>query len=84
MQLLVVVCEDFFRRLHQSTFVKCIAKRGSGSIGPNDQAGHGLQSNVIDPQLVGNLTYMIQGLIVLFVGADVIILYVWSKRRRRR
>ena len=27
---------------------------------------------------------MIQGLIVLFVGADVLILYVWNTRRRRR
>jgi simple sugar transport system permease protein len=45
---------------------------------------HGLQSSEIDPGLASNLTYMIQGLIVLFVGADVIILYIWSKRRRRR
>jgi general nucleoside transport system permease protein len=45
---------------------------------------HGLQSSVIDPQLAGNLTYMIQGLIVLFVGADVIILYIWSSRRKLR
>jgi simple sugar transport system permease protein len=45
---------------------------------------HGLQSSEIDPGLATNLTYMIQGLIVLFVGADVIILYIWSKRRRRR
>ena len=36
------------------------------------------------PGLASNLTYLIQGLIVLFVGADVIILYIWSKRRRRR
>jgi simple sugar transport system permease protein len=45
---------------------------------------HGLQSSAIDPGLASNLTYLIQGLIVLFVGADVIILYIWSKRRRRR
>ena len=45
---------------------------------------HGLQSNVIQPELAGNLTYMIQGLIVLFVGADVLILYVWNTRRRLR
>jgi simple sugar transport system permease protein len=45
---------------------------------------HGLQSNVIAPDLAGNLTYMIQGLIVLFVGADVLILYVWNTRRRVR
>src|SRR4051812_7422629 len=45
---------------------------------------HGLQSGTIDPQLASNLTYIIQGLIVLFVGADVLILAVWNSRRRRR
>ena len=45
---------------------------------------HGLQSSVIQPELAGNLTYMIQGLIVLFVGADVLILYIWNSRRRLR
>ena len=45
---------------------------------------HGLQSGSIDPQLAGNLTYMIQGLIVLFVGADVLILYIWNSRRKLR
>jgi simple sugar transport system permease protein len=45
---------------------------------------HGLSSNVIDPSLAGNLTYMIQGLVVLFVGADVLILSVWGARRRFR
>jgi simple sugar transport system permease protein len=45
---------------------------------------HGLQSGAIDPQLAGNLTYIIQGLIVLFVGADVLILYIWNTRRRLR
>ena len=44
----------------------------------------GLSSNVIQPELAGNLTYMIQGLIVLFVGADVLILYIWSSRRKVR
>jgi simple sugar transport system permease protein len=45
---------------------------------------HGLASDVIAPDLAGNLTYMIQGLIVLFVGADVLILYVWNTRRLLR
>jgi ABC-type uncharacterized transport system permease subunit len=45
---------------------------------------HGLTSNVIQPELAGNLTYLIQGLIVLFVGADVLILYVWNSRRKLR
>jgi simple sugar transport system permease protein len=45
---------------------------------------HGLTSNVIQPALAGNLTYMIQGLVVLFVGADVLILYIWNSRRKLR
>jgi simple sugar transport system permease protein len=45
---------------------------------------HGLQSGVIDPSLAGHLTEMIQGLVVLFVGADVLILAVWNARRRLR
>ncbi len=45
---------------------------------------HGLQSSVIAPDLAGNLTYMIQGLIVLFVGADILILYLWNSRKKLR
>jgi simple sugar transport system permease protein len=45
---------------------------------------HGLQSGEIDPGLATNLTYIIQGLIVLFVGADLLILSVWNARKRRR
>ena len=45
---------------------------------------HGLASTVIAPDLASNLTYMIQGLVVRFVGADVLILYVWNTRRRFR
>jgi simple sugar transport system permease protein len=44
----------------------------------------GLNPNVFNPGLAGNLTSMIQGLIVLFVGADVFILYIWNKRPRPR
>jgi simple sugar transport system permease protein len=43
---------------------------------------HGLQSGTIDPSLAGHLTEMIQGLVVLFVGADVLILAVWGSRRK--
>jgi general nucleoside transport system permease protein len=46
---------------------------------------HGLgSSSVIDPTLASNLTYIIQGLVVLFVGADVLILYVWNSRKKLR
>jgi simple sugar transport system permease protein len=39
---------------------------------------------VIQPELATNLTYIIQGLVVLFVGADILILYLWNSRRRLR
>ena len=42
----------------------------------------GLDPRTFDPQLAGNLTLIIQGLIVLFVGADLLILSVWKKRPR--
>ncbi len=45
---------------------------------------HGLTSSVIQPELAGSLTYIIQGLVVLFIGADVLILYVWNSRKRLR
>jgi simple sugar transport system permease protein len=47
---------------------------------------HGLQSNVIDPSLAGHLTELIQGLVVLFVGADLLIIALWRTggRLRRR
>jgi len=45
---------------------------------------HGLTSNVISPDLAGNLTYIIQGLVVLFVGADVLVLSVWNARKKLR
>ena len=44
----------------------------------------GLDPTVFDPGLAGNLTSMIQGLIVLFVGADLLILSVWNARKKLR
>jgi ABC-type uncharacterized transport system permease subunit len=49
----------------------------------NGTSTRGLDPNVFKPELAGHLTEMIQGLVVLFVGADVLILYVWSLRRRK-
>ncbi len=43
----------------------------------------GLDPGVFDPTLAGNLTSMIQGFVVLFVGADVLILWLWNLRRKR-
>jgi len=48
-----------------------------------------LDATVFDPQLASNLTLIIQGLVVLFVGADLLIIGFWERitkltRRARR
>jgi general nucleoside transport system permease protein len=43
-----------------------------------------LDPNIFRPELAGNLSRIIQGLVVLFVGADVLILYLWNARRKLR
>jgi general nucleoside transport system permease protein len=37
---------------------------------------------VFDPRFAGNFSTMIQALVLLFIGADVLILYVWRARRK--
>jgi ABC-type uncharacterized transport system permease subunit len=41
-----------------------------------------LDPSVFPPELAGNLALMIQALILLFVGADLLILYIWQARRK--
>jgi ABC-type uncharacterized transport system permease subunit len=41
-----------------------------------------LDPEIFPPELAGNLTYMIQALVVLFVGADLLIVYIWQARRK--
>jgi general nucleoside transport system permease protein len=43
-----------------------------------------LDPDIFQPQLAGNLALMIQALILLFVGADLLILYIWQARRKVR
>ncbi len=43
-----------------------------------------LDPSVFQPELAGNLTRIIQGLVVLFVGADLLIIAVWNARKRLR
>ena len=43
-----------------------------------------LDPNIFPPQLAGNLALMIQALILLFVGADLLILYIWQARKKLR
>jgi ABC-type uncharacterized transport system permease subunit len=41
-------------------------------------------SETFPPELAGNLSLMIQALVLLFVGADLIIVYLWQARRKLR
>jgi general nucleoside transport system permease protein len=43
-----------------------------------------LDPEVFPPELAGNLATMIQALIIAFVGAELLILYIWRARRRIR
>ena len=43
-----------------------------------------LDPEVFPPELAGNLTLMIQALVLLFVGADLLVVYVWNLRRKLR
>jgi general nucleoside transport system permease protein len=48
----------------------------------NGTSTRGLDPSVFPPNLAGNLTLMIQALVLLFVGADVLILYLWQARKK--
>jgi simple sugar transport system permease protein len=48
----------------------------------NGTSTRGLDPSVFPPELAGNLTLMIQALVLLFVGADILILYLWQARKR--
>ena len=41
-----------------------------------------LDPTIFKPELASNLTQIIQGLVVLFVGADLLIVYLWQARRK--
>ena len=40
--------------------------------------------DVIKPELAGNLTLIIQGLVLLFIGADLLFLWIWKLRKKIR
>jgi simple sugar transport system permease protein len=43
-----------------------------------------LDPEIFKPELASNLTLLIQGLVVLFVGADIIVLWLIARTRRRK
>ncbi|MDA0184309.1 ABC transporter permease [Solirubrobacter phytolaccae] len=50
----------------------------------NGTSTRNLDPSVFEPQLATNLTYMIQGLVVLLISTDVLVVYLLRLRRRRR
>jgi simple sugar transport system permease protein len=48
----------------------------------NGTSTRNLNPDVFKPELAGNLTRIIQGLVVLFVGANVLVIYIWQARRK--
>jgi simple sugar transport system permease protein len=43
-----------------------------------------LDATIFPPQLASNLAVIIQGLIVLFIGAQLLLVYAWRLRRHKR
>jgi ABC-type uncharacterized transport system permease subunit len=50
----------------------------------NGTSVRNLDPAVFEPELAQNLTTVIQGMVILFVSADVLVLYLYNKLRRRR
>jgi simple sugar transport system permease protein len=48
----------------------------------NGTSTRNLDPEIFKPELAQNLTLMIQGLVLLFVGADVLVLYFWHAREK--
>jgi ABC-type uncharacterized transport system permease subunit len=61
----------------------CLAALLFGAL-VNGTSVRNLDPSVFEPQLAGNLTTIIQGLVVLFVAADVFVLFLLTRLRRRR
>jgi ABC-type uncharacterized transport system permease subunit len=43
-----------------------------------------INGDVFPPELAGNLALMIQALILLFIGADLLIIWIWQARKKLR
>jgi simple sugar transport system permease protein len=50
----------------------------------NGSSTRSLDATVFPPELASNLTLMIQAVVLLFVGADVLVLGAWNSRKRAR
>jgi simple sugar transport system permease protein len=50
----------------------------------NGTSGRQLDPTIFPPELASNLTTIIQGLVVLFIGLNLTGVVVWWNRRRKR
>jgi len=50
----------------------------------NGVSSRSIDESIFPATLAGNLALIIQALVLLFIGADVLILYIWQARRRLR
>jgi simple sugar transport system permease protein len=48
----------------------------------NGTSDRHLDPSVFPPTLAENLTLLIQGLVLLFIGADILVIYLWRARRK--
>jgi simple sugar transport system permease protein len=61
----------------------CLAALLFGGLVSGTSVRH-LDPAVFKPELATNLTFLIQGVVVLLVSADVLVVYLWRLRRRLR
>ena len=59
----------------------CLAALLFGAL-VNGTSTRNLDPTIFRPDLASNLTLLIQGLVVLFVGADVLVIYAWLRIKR--
>ena len=50
----------------------------------NGTSNRNLDPSVFRPELAENLTLLIQGLVLLFIGADILVIYLWRSRKKLR
>ena len=50
----------------------------------NGTSNRNLDPSVFKPELAENLTLLIQGLVLLFIGADIVVIYLWRSRKKLR
>jgi general nucleoside transport system permease protein len=50
----------------------------------NGTSNRNLDPSIFRPELAENLTLLIQGLVLLFIGADILVIYLWRSRKKLR